>query len=303
MALFVLLGSAISLLCERLRRTQGKLERYAEDLRRRAEELAQADQRKNEFMALLAHELRNPLAPIQNAVEILRHLGSGQADVGRVTAVIDRQAQQVRRLVGDLLDISRISLGKVSLHKEPLELALVIAQAVEVSRPLIEAREHELTVRLPEEAIRLEADAARLTQVVTNLLNNAAKYTDEGGHVWLTVEQHGAEAVLRVRDNGIGITPAMLPRVFDLYAQGERALGKSQGGLGIGLKLVRSLVEMRGGTVRAFSDGPGRGSEFVVRLPVIDAAHEWQGPSEGDKPACPQRVRAPDGKPTPQKTP
>jgi signal transduction histidine kinase len=302
MALFVLLGSAISLLCAKLRRSHGQLEQYAGDLRRRAEELAQADQRKNEFVSLLAHELRNPLAPIHNAVGVLKVLGAGQPDLERVAAVIERQSQQARRLIDDLLDISRISLGRVNLHKEPIELADVIDRAVEESRPLIEARRHELTVRLPEQPLRLDADAARLAQVVANLLNNAAKYTDEGGHVWLTVEQSGAEAVLRVRDDGIGIMPAMLPRVFDLYAQGERALGKSQGGLGIGLKLVRSLVEMHGGTVQALSGGPGRGSEFVVRLPVIDMAQQWQGAVGDGKPARPQRLSVPDDKPSAQKT-
>jgi signal transduction histidine kinase len=301
-ALFMLLGSAISLLCERLRRAQQKGEQYAEDLRRRADELAQADQRKNEFVSQLAHELRNPLAPIHNAVQVLKVLGAGQPDIERAAAVIDRQSQQARRLIEDLLDISRISLGKVSLHKEPMELADVIGRAVEESRPLIQARRHELTVRLPEHALRLDADAARLAQVVANLLNNAAKYTDEGGHVSLTVEQDGAEAVLRVRDDGIGITPAMLPRVFDLYAQAERALGKSQGGLGIGLKLVRSLVEMHGGTVEARSDGPGTGSEFVVRLPVIDVAQQWQSATKDAMPARPQRVSVRDGKSSPQKT-
>jgi signal transduction histidine kinase len=302
MALFVLLGSAISLLCEKLRRTQSQLEQHAQDLRRRAEELVQADQRKNEFVSLLAHELRNPLAPIHNAVQVLKVLGAGQPDIERAAAVIGRQSQQARRLIEDLLDISRISLGKVRLHQEPVELAEIVAQAVEESRPLIEAHRHELTVRLPEQPIRLDADAARLAQVLANLLNNAAKYTDEGGHVWLTVEQSGAEAVLRVRDNGIGIMPAMLPRVFDLYAQGERALGKSHGGLGIGLKLVRSLVEMHGGTVQAFSGGPGQGSEFVVRLPVIDLARQWQSATEDARPARPQRVSVRGCQPSPQKT-
>jgi signal transduction histidine kinase len=279
------------------------VEQYAQDLRRRAEELVQADQRKNEFLAMLAHELRNPLAPIQNAVQVLKHLGPGQPDIQWAAEVIGRQSQQARRLIEDLLDSSRISLGKVSLHKEPLELAEVIAQAVEESRPLMEARKHELMVRLPEQPIRLQADAARLNQVVANLLNNAAKYTDEGGHVWLTVEQKGAEAVLRVRDNGIGITPVMLPRVFDLYAQGERALSKSQGGLGIGLKLVHSLVEMHGGTVQAFSDGPGQGSEFLVRLPVMDMDREWQARTKDEKPTSPERVSFRDERPSPQRTP
>jgi len=278
MALFVLLGSALSLICEMLRRAKQKVELYAQDLRRRAEELVEADCRKDEFLAMLAHELRNPLAPIQNAVHVLKRLGHAQPEQQRATAVIERQAHQARKLVEDLLDVSRISQGKFSLHKEPVELAEVVAQAVEEGRPLMEARKHQLTFNLPDDPIRLEADPTRLTQVVANLLNNSAKYTNEGGHICLTVERNEAEAVLRVRDNGIGITTAMLPRVFDLFAQSDRALRKSQGGLGIGLKLVRSLVEMHGGTVQALSAGPGQGSEFVVRLPVISRDQEWQAP-------------------------
>jgi signal transduction histidine kinase len=270
MALFVLLGSVLSLLCETLRRTQIKVERYAWDAQQRAEELLQADKRKNDFLATLAHELRNPLAPIQNAVEVLKNVGADRPGVLLAAEVIGRQSQQARRLIDDILDVSRVSLGKITLQKKPVELADIIARALEESRPLIDARGHELTVRHPERPIRLEADAGRLVQVVVNLLTNSAKYTDEGGHVWLTAEQQGSEVVLRVRDNGIGIAPAMLSRVFDLYAQSERAVTTLQGGLGIGLKLVRSLVEMHGGTVQVFSEGPGRGSEFVVRLPVIN---------------------------------
>jgi signal transduction histidine kinase len=195
-------------------------------------------------------------------------------------------------LVEDLLDVSRISRGKFSLHKEPLELAEIVAQAVEESRPLLEARQHHLMVNLPDEPLCLEADPARFTQVVANLLNNAAKYTNEGGHIGLTVERNGAEAVLRVRDNGIGITPTMLPRVFDLFAQSDRVLRKAQGGLGIGLTLVRRLVEMHNGTVHAFSEGLGKGSEFVVRLPVIDRDRQWPAPPDAarDEPP-PERVQ------------
>ncbi len=276
-ALFMLLGSVISLLCEMLRRARQKADQYAHDLQRRAEELVEADCRKDEFLAMLAHELRNPLAPIQNAVAVLKGLAHVPPEGQRATAIIERQAHQARKLVDDLLDVSRIRQGKIKLQKEPLELAEVIAQAVEQSRPLMEARKHRLTVNCLDEPIRLEADATRLTQVVVNLLNNAAKYTNEGGHIWLTVERRQREVVLRVRDDGIGITPAMLPRVFDLFAQADRALRKSQGGLGIGLTLVRRLVEMHGGTVQACSEGSGKGSEFVVRLPTAEASQEWQG--------------------------
>jgi signal transduction histidine kinase len=292
-ALFLLLGSAISLLCEMLRRAKHKVEQYAEDLRRRAEELVEADCRKDEFLAMLAHELRNPLAPIENAVQVLKRFGHAQPEGERATAIIERQAHQARKLVDDLLDVSRIRQGKIKLQKEPLELAEVIAQAVEQSRPLMEARQHQLTVKCPDEPIRLEADATRLTQVVANLLNNAAKYMNEGGHIWLTVERKQREAVLRVRDNGIGITSAMLPHVFDLFAQSDRALRKSRVGLGIGLTLVRRLVEMHGGTVQAFSEGSDKGSEFVVRLPTAEESQEWQGSPKRTSRTVMQRVSQP----------
>jgi signal transduction histidine kinase len=268
MALFVLLGSALSFLCATLRRAWHQVAAHAGQSRRRAEELVEADRRKNEFLAMLAHELRNPLAPILNAVQVLKLRLHAPPEVQRAITAIERQARHAQQLVEDLLDVSRISQGKVGLHKEPLVLADVVAQAIEETRPLVEARQHQLTVSVPAEPIRLEADPTRLTQVVANLLSNAAKYTDEGGHICLTVEQHEAGAVLRVRDDGIGVTPAMLPRVFDLFAQSDRALRQAQGGLGIGLTLVRRLVEMHGGTVQAFSEGPGHGSEFVVWLPA-----------------------------------
>jgi signal transduction histidine kinase len=171
--------------------------------------------------------------------------------------------------VDDLLDASRIRQGKIQLQKQAVELAGVVAGAVEMSRPLIVARKQALSVALPPAPVWLEADPTRLAQVVTNLLNNAAKYTEAGGHIWLTAERNANEAVLRVEDDGIGIAPEVLPRVFELFAQGERALGRAQGGLGIGLSLVRRLVEMHGGTITAHSDGPGKGSAFVVRLPAL----------------------------------
>jgi CheY-like chemotaxis protein/two-component sensor histidine kinase len=198
-------------------------------------------------------------------------LGEGDPRLQRARDVIDRQVVQLARLVDDLLDVSRITRGKIALRKEPLDLATVVARAVETSRPLLDGRRHELTVALPPGPVRVEADAARLTQVVGNLLNNAAKFTDEGGHIRLTVEPDGDGAVVRVRDDGLGIAADLLPRVFDLFTQGDRSLARSEGGLGIGLTLVKSLVEMHGGTVSAHSDGPGSGSEFVVRLPVVQA--------------------------------
>jgi signal transduction histidine kinase len=237
---------------------------------RRAEEaLKESDRRKNEFLATLAHELRNCLAPARSAVDVLKHLGAPDPTLHWARDVVDRQVRHMARLLDDLLDLTRVGQGKVSLRKGPVELRAVIEHAVEVSRPLVEARRHQLMVSLPADPLRLEADAARLTQVVANLLNNAAKYTDEGGKIWLEAEAQGAEVVLRVRDTGVGIPAEVLPRVFDLYAQEERSRGHAQGGLGIGLALVRSLVELHGGTVTARSEGEGRGSEFTIRLPAL----------------------------------
>jgi signal transduction histidine kinase/CheY-like chemotaxis protein len=232
-------------------------------------QLRQADRRKDEFLAVLAHELRNPLAPVRNAVEVMRLRDVDDPGLRWARDIIDRQVQQMTRLVDDLLDVSRITRGKVKLQKEPVDLAVVVARAVESSRPLIDARHHELTVTLPPEPVPLEADAIRLAQVVANLLNNAAKYTGEGGRIGLAVERHGAEAVVRVRDSGVGIPAGMLTQVFDLFTQVESSVVRSQGGLGIGLTLVRSLVELHGGSVTAHSEGPGTGSEFVVRLPAL----------------------------------
>jgi PAS domain S-box-containing protein len=243
--------------------------RLAEVLRQRAEELSEEGRRKDEFLAMLAHELRNPLAPIRNAVQIIRLAGSQSPAVERAGEMVERQVQHMTRLVEDLLDVSRVSRGKIQLRKEQVSLATVIVRAIENARPLIDARNHELILALPPRPIQLEGDLTRLVQILGNLLSNAAKYTDTGGQIWLTAEREGDWAVLRVRDNGIGIRPDLLPRMFDLFVQADRALDRAEGGLGIGLALVRSLVEMHGGTVTATSEGPGRGSEFVVRLPAL----------------------------------
>ncbi len=262
--------------------------------RKRAEErLREADRRKDEFLAMLAHELRNPLAPIRNAVQVIRLLGRPDPDVRRFAEMIERQVQTMTRLVDDLLDVSRITQGKIKLQKGPVELAAVVAQAVETARPLIEARRHELTVALPAEPVRLEADATRLAQVIGNLLTNAAKYTEEGGHVWLTAEREGSTAVVRVRDTGVGIPPELLGKVFDLFAQVDRSLARSEGGLGIGLTLVKSLVEMHGGRVEARSEGEGKGTELVVRLPIRQPPHAPDAANFEralDRPAPPRRV-------------
>lgn len=233
------------------------------------EQLREADRRRDEFLALLAHELRNPLAPVMNAVNIMRTKETGDPDLLWCREVIERQAKQLTRLVDDLLDVSRITLGKIKLRPERVEVATVIAGAVEISRPLIEWHRHEFTVSMPEDPIAINGDAARLTQVVANLLNNAARYQNSGGRIELLVEQAGPEAVITVRDCGIGIPPHMLSEVFELFSQGERGLDRSQGGLGIGLSLVKTVVEMHGGSVRAGSEGVDRGSEFVIRIPCL----------------------------------
>jgi PAS domain S-box-containing protein len=280
-----------------LKDDQGKVVKWfgtctnIEGQKRAEEALRDADRRKDEFLATLAHELRNPLAPILNAVHILRLHGDDNPEHRWATDVMNRQVQQLSRLVDDLLDVSRISRGRIELRKERVDLQTVVARAVETSRPVIEARGHRLQVQLPPEPVPLEGDVVRLAQVLWNLLNNAAKYTEEGGRIWLTAKvvrrhtergtRNGAPSVarnggpdfveIRVRDSGIGIPREMLGKVFDLFTQVERTLDRSQGGLGIGLTLVKRLTEMHGGTVEAHSDGPGLGSEFVVRLPLAPA--------------------------------
>lgn len=233
-------------------------------------EVQQADRQKNEFLSMLAHELRNPLAPIRNANEVLRQKGTEPARVRWAQGVIDRQLTHLVRLVDDLLDVSRLTQGKIRLAIEPITLESVVAQAVEAARPVIDQFRHELQVNLPRHPLRLTGDKARLTQVFTNLLNNAAKYTREGGRITLTSDFENDMAVVRVRDTGIGIPAELLPTVFDLFTQANRSLDRSQGGLGVGLTLVRRLVEMHGGVVEAHSQGVNRGSEFVVRLPADD---------------------------------
>lgn len=237
-------------------------------LRQLAADLSEADRRKDEFLATLAHELRNPLAPIRNGLQILKLAGSTPIVAEKVLAMMERQLSQMVRLVDDLLDVSRISRGKVELRKERIDLATVVQNAVETSLPLIEQQGHSLTVTLPPDPVYLDADATRLAQVFLNLLNNAAKYSEKDGQIWLTAEQQGAEVIVSVKDTGIGISAAHMPRIFELFSQVSTALEKSQGGLGIGLSLVKGLVELQGGTIEARSDGPGKGSEFIVRLPT-----------------------------------
>ena len=239
------------------------------ELQKRAEELANADRRKDEFLAMLAHELRNPLAPIMNAVHLLNHDDSKNDVVRkRAIATTERQVRHMIRLVDDLLDVSRITNGKIQLRKQTVTLEAVVEHAVQTSRPVLEDRRHELTILLPSEPVELWVDPTRLAQVIANLLNNAGKYTDPGGLISLICERQEDEVVIRVKDTGIGLAPDMLARAFDMFVQSERGADRSQGGLGLGLTLVRRLVEMHGGTVLALSDGVGLGSEFVVRLPI-----------------------------------
>jgi len=236
-------------------------------------QVREADRRKDEFLATLAHELRNPLAPVRNAVHLL-HLQAPPGGEGKwPLQVIDRQMVQMTRLIDDLMDVSRITRGKLQLRTQRIELGEVIRAAVETSRPMLERSGHELTVTVPPERLYLNADPTRIAQALSNLLNNAAKYTEWGGRVWLTAERQGSDVVLGVRDTGIGIVAEMLPRIFDMFAQADRSLDRAQGGLGIGLTLVKRLVEMHGGSVQAQSEGPGKGSEFTIRLPlVVDTA-------------------------------
>jgi signal transduction histidine kinase/ActR/RegA family two-component response regulator len=244
--------------------------RFEEELRDRNRALEEADRRKNEFLALLAHELRNPLAPIYSALTILGRPNL-PADLDReARAIIDRQVRGLALLVDDLLDVSRITAGKVELRRKSIDLCVVADNAIRACQPLIAARRLKLDVSLPDRAVWLDADPTRIEQVLTNLLNNAAKYTDEGGQIAVTIAYEAHHAVVRVSDTGIGITADLLPTIFDLFAQGDHSLDHAQGGLGVGLTIVRKLVEMHGGYVHAASAGPGKGSEFVVSLPTLE---------------------------------
>jgi PAS domain S-box-containing protein len=233
--------------------------------------LREADRRKDEFLAMLSHELRNPLAPIRNAVQVLSILGTPDPRFQEARDIIVRQVGHLTRLVDDLLDVSRLTRGKITLKKETLLMADVLDAAVETSRPLIDHHAHSLAVRLTDPGLRLEGDHARLVQVIANLLANAAKFTPKGGHISVVAERSAGDAVIRVRDTGVGIAKAAQGRVFELFAQEETTLARSQGGLGIGLTLVKRLVDMHGGRVTVQSEGPGRGSEFKVTLPALAA--------------------------------
>ncbi len=236
--------------------------------------LRRADRRKDEFLAMLAHELRNPLAPITAAAELLVHGASRDGPVLQASAIISRQAAYMNDLINDLLDVSRVTRGQIALEKETLDAAQIVADAVEQVRPLIESRGHRLAVQLPPQPGFVLADRKRLMQVITNLLNNAAKYTPEGGSIALGIDVDGNQVRFDITDDGIGMEPDLVGRVFDLFVQGERAVDRLQGGLGIGLSLARSLVDLHGGSVSARSDGPGKGSCFSVFLPRVQPARD-----------------------------
>jgi len=240
-----------------------------DDLRRMATDLSEADHRKDEFLATLAHELRNPLAPIRNGIELLKRGGAGSAGTQGVVGVMERQMSHLVRLVDDLIDVSRITRNRLELRRHAVELAPIVQAAVEACRPLIDAKGHQLDVSLPPMPVHVDADSTRLVQVLANLLNNACKYTERGGRLAIALERRGQEAVISVSDNGSGIPPEMLPKVFDMFTQLDREMERSQGGLGIGLSMVKRLVELHGGSVAIHSEGAGTGTRVEVRLPTV----------------------------------
>ena len=243
-----------------------QLERELHD---RAERLLEADRRKDEFLAMLAHELRNPLASVSNAIQLLR-MSNATAELTQWSKdVIERQVKHLARLIDDLLDVSRITRGKIELRKERIDASPVINSAVDAVRPLIEERKQELVVSFTPGTLWCEVDPTRLEQSLINLLTNAAKYTQAGGHIRLVARHEGGHVTFKVKDDGIGIPPDKLPEMFELFAQGDRTMARSEGGLGIGLTIVKRIAELHGGSATAFSEGPGLGSEFTVRLPAI----------------------------------
>lgn len=265
-----------------LYRQRQQIAAQRDELKAQADALKEADRRKDEFLATLAHELRNPLAPLRHGLDILRR-SPDAANVGEIKETMDRQLVHLVRLIDDLLDIARVSQGKIELRREQLQIADVIRAAEEASRPIAEAAGHKLAVEVPSTPVWLDGDLTRLAQIVANLLNNAAKYTPEGGKIRLTVTPVDREVVIAVSDNGIGISPEMQSKVFELFAQiDDHRLERARGGLGIGLALVRQLVELHGGSVNASSPGLGQGSVFSVRLPTVDAPQ----PSNGELPSA-----------------
>ena len=278
---------------DELERTNRSLQKEVAERARAEGALQEADRNKDEFLAMLAHELRNPLAPICNALQLMR-MKPSESQLQWAQEVIHRQLASLTRLVDDLLDVSRITRGKITLAREPLDVATLINRAVETIEPLLQEREHKLTLQIPPDPLRVDGDSTRLTQALGNVLGNAAKYTERGGRIDLRCTRQGTDVEIRIRDNGIGIPADLLPRIFDLFTQLDRRSDHALSGLGIGLALVRRLVEMHGGSIIAFSDGAGAGSEFVIRLPLLaeDAVHrEDKGQARnGDAPAVPRRI-------------
>ena len=263
----------------RARTRQYQIRGHLTDRLKNEQALRSADRRKDEFLATLGHELRNPLAPISNSLEILKL--SGAFDNPRTVqacAVMERQVHHLNRLVDDLLEVSRITRGIIEVKKEPLDLNAILRAAIETSRPVLDNLRHQLTEDLTPETVGVAGDPVRLTQVFANLLNNAAKYTNHGGHITVQTRRVDGDAWVSIKDDGIGIAPAVLPQVFDMFMQVDRSTRRAQGGLGIGLTLVKSLVGMHGGSVEARSEGPGLGSEFIVRLPLLDAEAKPETP-------------------------
>lgn len=275
----LLLGSIIAVLIESLRW-------IALDNARLYQLARQSEARKDQFLAALAHELRNPLAPIRSAVYLLQNKATPETQMAPLHQIIDRQVTHLVRLVDDLLDVSRITQGKIELRIESVQLNKIIDAAVEIAHPLIEENGHKLYVARLSTPIRLNVDSVRMIQTFANLLNNAAKYTDRGGQIWLSAQANGNEVLVRVRDTGIGIAPEMQARIFDMFEQANQAIEHSRGGLGMGLTLARTLVEMHGGTVEAASHGIGLGSEFTVRLPIA-ASQETAPAAAAPAPAAP----------------
>ena len=253
-------------------------------LRQRVEELAAADRQKNEFLAMLGHELRNPLGPMRNALYIMKLARSDASALDKAQAMIERQLQQLVRLVDDLLDVSRIIRGRIELRQDRINLANAVRQAAETAQPVIDANGHVLELTMPARPVYVMGDLIRLSQVVSNLLGNAAKYSTKPGRIQLLLRQDGAEAMVVVIDEGAGIPPELLPHIFDLFVQGDHTLARSQGGLGIGLTLVRRLIEMHGGSVSAQSLGVGHGSQFTIRLPALSPS---TAPDERPEPSMP----------------
>ncbi|HYF17746.1 MAG TPA: HAMP domain-containing sensor histidine kinase [Ramlibacter sp.] len=276
-AIIIAFGEAMHRARRQLLASKESVEAQRAELERLYGDLREADQRKDDFVATLAHELRNPLAPIRNAARIWSAPGASEAQRMRSAEVVDRQAAQMARLLEELLDATRIRRGKIEIRKAKVELADVVATAVETSQPNLDAGRHHFTMALPPQPVWLDADAGRLAQVLSNLLNNAAKYTDPGGSIELQAQVHEGVVTLRVKDNGMGFAPELADRLFAPFAQTDSAMGRARGGLGIGLSLVKAIVELHGGQVRACSAGPGQGSQFTVTLPL--AVEETPAPA------------------------